>query len=272
MESNEHREAKHRLAQWLSDHIHVEVTITCNKYRKYGKKGAEHYSRCKKSDVYVIPFFEGDSVEVEHSRGRWIADVAIVNQETPRLVFEVLHSSKTTTPRDCLWFEISADQILDYSSSARKVSLTCVRTDSECIDCLISSYDFASLFGKMWIDYTARKSRPCFICKEITYTPVWQDSHSEENSNYPIACCVSCLRKHFDSISFFSNIPRVISRPYLQPRQLPHEAEVTVVTQKADNELLRREMELLKKENQLIQRELELLKKEIDLITKGKGP
>lgn len=275
MESTEHREAKLQLASWLSKQVHIEITITCNKYRKYGKKGAESYSRCKKSDVYVVPYFEGDCVEVEYASGRWVADVAVVNQEAARLVFEVLHSSKTTTPRNSLWFEITADQILSQSPSARKVSLTCVRTDSECLDCLMSAHDFASIFGKMWIDYSQRKNRPCTLCKEISYTPVWQDAYTEGSSNYPIACCTKCLRANFDYISFFSNVPRIVQRteqrrrPELGSRhELSPRAAVQVATD--DNALLRREMELLKKENQLIQRELELLKKEIDFVQRTK--
>lgn len=268
MESTEHREAKLQLASWLSKQVHIEITLTCNKYRKYGKKGEESYSKCKKSDVYVVSYFDGDSVEVEYASGRWVADVAVVNQEAARLVFEVLHSSKTTTPRNTLWFEITADQILGQSPSARKVSLTCVRTDSECVDCLISTHDFASLFGKMWIDYSQRKNRPCALCKEVSYIPVWQDAYAD-GSNYPIACCTKCLRANFDYISFFSNVPRIVQRPE-QRRRRELSPRTVIQVASDDNALLRREMELLKKENQLIQRELELLKKEIDFVQKSK--
>lgn len=31
MESVDHREAKLQLAAWLSNHIHIEVKISCNK-------------------------------------------------------------------------------------------------------------------------------------------------------------------------------------------------------------------------------------------------
>ena len=269
MESTEHREAKLQLASWLRNQVHIEVTITCCKYRKYGKKGEETYSKCKKSDVYVVSYFEGDSVEIEYASGRWIADVALVNQEAARLVFEVLHSSRTTTSRNTLWFEITADQILRQDPLARKVTLTCVRTDSECIGCLISSHDFASLFGKMWIDYAARKNRPCALCKAVAYTPVWQDAYSEGSSNYPVACCDKCLRENFDSIIFFSNVPRIIQREEQKRRkELSPRAESATQECKCDTQLLRREMELLKKENQLIQRELELLKKELEFARK----
>jgi hypothetical protein len=217
MESNEHRLAKDRIVTWLKNRIHIEIEISCKRYKRFGSKGNERYSRCRGYDIYVVKYFDNDEILPEYESANWRADVAVLNREKLRYVFEVFHSSRTTTQRQCLWFEISADQILRYPDDARKVTLRDLRADAKCIECYLSTQDFYPVLGKYWTDYKNGVSKVCTFCKEPDYKPVWQDADIEGNPGFPLASCDSCLRDKFEITMLLVHVPEIhVEKRYVE--------------------------------------------------------
>jgi hypothetical protein len=74
---------------------------------------------------------EGDTVSIEYRDpgGQYVADVALLNGNTVRYIFEVKHShSTTTTVRPEPWFEIPTECILDSQfKQGHSITLKCVR-------------------------------------------------------------------------------------------------------------------------------------------------
>jgi hypothetical protein len=153
-ESQIHKDAKNKLAQWLQDKKPLKLKTKCSscngpcknkkiKYKDNDKVIVEYISQCKK----------------------YIADVAIINDDNVRYVLEVTNTHRTidnaAEVRPEPWFDISADEIVNTDFDKKKVKLNCIRTDCSrfCNDCILICKE--SCYEEPWEGF-----KICSICKK----------------------------------------------------------------------------------------------------------
>jgi hypothetical protein len=105
-ESRIHKNAKHKLAFFLRQRRAINILWQCpNKDIRSSK------NRCKGSGSTRVRYQEEDKVVVEYRdpKGRFVADVALVNGKRAKYIFEFKHTHSTTEgTRPEPWFEIKA--------------------------------------------------------------------------------------------------------------------------------------------------------------------
>ncbi len=133
-ESQIHKAAKERLKDILEAGHSLDVSYLCPKIRADKPWYAKHHPVL---DTFKL--IENDSVVLEYRApdGSYIADVAIINSGKPRVIFEIMHTHRTTTVRPEPWYEINASMLLEWSSpNENKVHVQCDRIRSEhCVIC-----------------------------------------------------------------------------------------------------------------------------------------
>ena len=100
-ESEEHFNAKHELANFLNQGKEIIITFKCRNCRE--KSEAPFKLICKQFEA-----------QVEYIGKGYRADVAVIYNNKPILIFEVLYTHKTleNDKRPVLWVELSASDIL----------------------------------------------------------------------------------------------------------------------------------------------------------------
>ncbi len=146
-ESEIHRMTKSWLVDALRRGTRIRITYKCTKCSTVND--AEEIV-CSANDS-VIPEYRGP-------QSKWIADIAIRNNETHQIkcIIEIFHTSRTTTPRPEPWYEVSAQDILSEINNGvnDKITLLDLRAvpQRECLSCknfreqdsnIISSSDIA---------------------------------------------------------------------------------------------------------------------------------
>jgi ssDNA-binding Zn-finger/Zn-ribbon topoisomerase 1 len=153
-ESQQHKDAKLRLAQRLqekdSNILIMGLCPNCG---------------CERSAVNMTPhtFKEGDEVVVEYRdpAGKYVADIAVLNEGKVRVIYEVKHTHQTTTDvRPEPWYEITTQDIFtaeqDYSSKDTPYYISCKRNNKNrwCKKCIATDYQtLKEMFDKpLFID------------------------------------------------------------------------------------------------------------------------
>lgn len=146
-ESEIHRMTKFWLVDALRRGTRIRMTYKCTKCSTVND--AEEIV-CSANDS-VIPEYQGP-------QRKWIADIAIRNNETHQIkcIIEIFHTSRTTTPRPEPWYEVSSQDILSEINNGvnDKITLLDLRVvpQRECLSCkklpeqdsnIISSSDIA---------------------------------------------------------------------------------------------------------------------------------
>lgn len=125
-ESQIHKDAKQRIIYWLENKIELKVHKKC--------------VTCETVFIDKIKYQDDDKYLIEKKH----ADVTIFDSnETPRYIFEVRHTHKTTTNRHEPWYEIEAKEILEYENP-NEIILHDIR-EIECKKCK----DLTPIFQEM---------------------------------------------------------------------------------------------------------------------------
>lgn len=142
-ESQQHKICKLLVAAYLERSNILTMFYTCS------GNAAPHVSN---EDIILC---KGDEIVIEYRdpTGKYIADLAIVNDGKPRIIFEIYHTHKTlTTDRPEPWYEIHAYDILnnvktDVASQVVKFQCSRNRTrcDSKCAQCRLGINDLGAL-------------------------------------------------------------------------------------------------------------------------------
>lgn len=151
-ESSTHGAAKYKLRELLRTNHPISILGTSCEY-------------CNRSDNGVtIEYDPEDTFHTEYvlsDGGR--ADVAVINNNVIKYIFEVMHKHKTKIPRKEPWFEISADAILEIDVTVK--------------DCIILR-DIK--------DYTkGHACRSCYDAREKYFT--WKASYCERKDEIKLA-------------------------------------------------------------------------------------
>jgi len=179
-ESELHKEAKLKLASWLKDKKNIDIFWVCCKSTYNGKKcgNGEMNMECN------IKHDENDIVTTEYRdvNNKYIADVAIINNNEVKYIFEIKHTHSTTTNvRPEPWFEIETKNIFDTETNEEEneVILTCIRNHKNryCSNCRILDEEWVNnlpfLNKKNGIEQQWAQENPCIKCGRIKYNPIF---------------------------------------------------------------------------------------------------
>jgi hypothetical protein len=179
-ESDLHKEAKLKLALWLNDKNNINIFWTCCKIRNDGKTcdGNMDIDECN------IKYDENDVVIIDYkdSNNNYIADVAVINNNNLKYIFEIKHPHSTTINiRPEPWFEIETIDIFDSEPNEKEndITLTCIRNNKNryCSNCRILDEEWVNnlplLNKKNGIEQQWEQENPCIKCNRIKYSPVF---------------------------------------------------------------------------------------------------
>jgi len=125
-ESEIHKMSKHIIADLLRKRKIRTVICPCSKGCTYDEQ---------------IKYEDGDEVMVEYRvSDKCIVDVAVVNKEKVRYVFEIYNTHKTTRETPEPWFEVDAKEILKKTEDAY-IYMHCIRRDRYCSTCVKQAND-----------------------------------------------------------------------------------------------------------------------------------
>ncbi len=113
-ESQLHKDAKYKLAEWLANCRPLEITWPCPKCG--GHTGGE--------TEYEVLYIDGDEPVIEYRdpNGKYVADVALLNNGQIRYIFEVKHThATTTTVRPDPWFEFTTAEIYSAENNSKEI-------------------------------------------------------------------------------------------------------------------------------------------------------
>lgn len=226
-ESQIHKDAKNKLAQWLQDKKPLKIKTKCSscngpcknkkiKYKDNDKVIVEYISQCKK----------------------YIADVAIINNDNVRYVLEVTNTHRTidnaAEVRPEPWFDINADEIVNTDFDKDKVKLNCIRTDCSrfCNNCK-ESKNYIEQAKELFKDVYDRKEIEidweCILCgKEpgtdcVNILPTYNIVYDYKFKNINIDIAIFNKEKIKYFIIFNENIidkiPEDIRWFYFKPEQ-----------------------------------------------------
>ena len=116
-----HKMAKHVIADMLRKRKIKTIVCPCPKGCTYNEQ---------------IKYEDGDEVVVEYRvNDKCIVDVAVVNKEKVRYVFEIYNTHKTARETPEPWFEVDAKEILKKTEDAY-IYIHCIRRDRYCSTCV----------------------------------------------------------------------------------------------------------------------------------------
>ncbi len=196
-ESQQHKDAKVKLAEWLRDRKIEFINWSCKV--KKGSYLCNNLDNC----CDEIEHKEGDTVQLEYRDpgGKYVADVAILNNNTVRYIFEVLHTHRTITEcRPEPWYEISTEDILEFAHEPDYIpELSCRRMAPKvrkCEDCKLLEEDWISslpaLPHKIGSEDDWKQIRPCIVCGRSSYNPIFMRGFKQ--------LCKICLSNEADAL------------------------------------------------------------------------
>jgi hypothetical protein len=131
-------------------------------------------------------------IEYRDPKNKYVADIAVINNNKVKTIFEIKHTHETTTNvRPEPWYEITTDEIFENENRIEnpipnpkddglekdEYYIDCVRKSKNryCINCKISYESWAlniPMLSKRYGQETMwKQTAPCIICKTEQYSP-----------------------------------------------------------------------------------------------------
>jgi|Laugrespbdmm15sd_2_1035082.scaffolds.fasta_scaffold11117_3 hypothetical protein len=192
-ESQIHKHVKSQFAELLKSQTPINIGWGCDTCN------AECYFSQEKS---IIEYKPGDDIVLEYREktGKWIADIAVINNGTLRYIFEIQNTHKTVTSRPEPWYEIHVDNFIYEHERINQeggdiYNFSCQRTD-------IDRYCYGSFCWKhKWVknipcfkDITYLETNPCLLCGCKNYEPQ-TDGFTDAFTDEYMRVCITCLLK-----------------------------------------------------------------------------
>jgi hypothetical protein len=181
-ESQLHKDAKLKMAEWLKSKQNIEVNSCC--------ASCSSWPGSDECDDVNIDYKDGDEAVVEYRDplNKYVADVALVNDGKVRYIFEIKHThATTTTVRPEPWFEFTTERIARAETELndpdpdvnfnKTVLLTCVRQSKNhyCNNCRGETEEWAlnlpRLMKKVGQEGMWKQEKSCIQCKTEQYSP-----------------------------------------------------------------------------------------------------
>jgi hypothetical protein len=189
-ESEIHKHSKLLIQKWLNEKKTLSIGWSCKNTTKFGY--------CGVYDGYTddeIKYQNGDSIVIEYRdpNGKYVADVAILNDNKVRYIIEIKHSHATSTlVRPEPWIEIDSGDISSCEIEDDTVYLDNCRINEKryCSNCRVKQEGWVSnipvLVKKYGVERGWKQELPCISCGTISYSPEWIQ-------NRPRQVCKMCL-------------------------------------------------------------------------------
>ncbi len=207
---------------------------------------------------------EGDKAILEYrdKEGKWIADVALVNNGEVRCIVEVKNTHSTTTKRPEPWYEVDAAKfikaIYDQYEDSKKYSETSSESDYanepdyvfsvDCIRkdiirrCYGSFCDTESWVRRIPGYYDKNDDNSCILCKKKEYDPT-SDGQTGKFQNCQIRVCYDCLYQDI----IHKKIRDIYSMDKIKESKLVWAKKGYIEIKESNQEFSSEEKELLKK-------------------------
>ena len=214
-ESQQHKDAKFKLAERLKSKFKILINNSCPKCTSSSVLDNYEYKYDDKDDVII---------EYRDPNNRYVADIAVLNGGKVKSIFEIMHTHKTTTNvRPEPWYEINTEDIFEEETRIASDDpnhpknflekdvyyLTCVRNSPNryCINCSVMYEPWAlnipMLSKRRGQEVMWKQDAPCIICKRDKYSPQFIKG--------PRQICKICLATDYDKIKeMYSNKPLFI--------------------------------------------------------------
>lgn len=159
-ESQIHKEAKYRLKTFLENNCRIIFTFKCPKHNYASRETFNLFEK----EVVITEFRD--------PKGSYVADLAIIKEDSsPKVIFEILYTHKTTRSRPEPWFEVNALDVLNtsFSIDTDELHFQCCRAPRMCGICINAGNhlgafndndDYSLAF------YEMSNSYKCLACKE----------------------------------------------------------------------------------------------------------
>ena len=214
-ESQQHKDAKFKFAERLKQKFTILITNNCP-YPKCGIGPAVF-----DMDKYI--YNDDDTVILEYRdpNNKYVADIAVINNNKVKTIFEIKHTHETTTNvRPEPWYEITTEQIfenetriesdnhLDDGLDKNKYYIDCVRKSINryCFNCKITNENWAlkipMLNKKNGRETMWKQESPCIMCKATQYSPQFIKG--------PRQLCVMCAGTDYNTLKEMYNKPLFI--------------------------------------------------------------
>lgn len=201
-ETELHKHAKLFIKSWLEQKKSIWFAWACRTQFKFGL--------CNRSDDHTedtLLYKEGDRVVLEYRdpKGKYIADIAVLNAGNVRYIIEVQHTHKTTT--DCRpepWVEISADEATLDNCDNDVLNLENIRTNEKrgCANCTVKREPWVGkipiLSKKQGAERNWEQDSPCIYCERISYNPEFIEGKFRQ-------VCKICLGTEPEKVRQISN-------------------------------------------------------------------
>jgi hypothetical protein len=192
-EAQIHKHVKYQFAELLKAQTPIHIGWGCDMCN------ADCYFSQEKS---IIEYKSGDEVILEYrdENGKWVADIAVINNGLIRYIFEIQNTHKTVTYRPEPWYEIHVDDFMNEYSRINQecgyiYNFSCQRSD-------IERYCYGSFCWKhTWVrnipcfkDIKQLESNPCILCGRRDYEPQTDGCTGVFTDEY-LRTCLTCLLK-----------------------------------------------------------------------------
>lgn len=195
-ESQQHKDAKLRLAERLRDKLPITIFSICPKC------GCSPGGLCDSDHTYE----EGDEIIIEYrdpSR-KYVADIAVLNAGKVRVIYEIKHTHQTTTDvRPEPWYEITTEDIFETEKEivedpTKKYMICCTRMHKLrwCMNCKTKTESWMQqvphLKKRCGQETMWKQEKPCIICGCEKYSPEWM--------NGPLQLCKFCITTDYQTL------------------------------------------------------------------------
>jgi hypothetical protein len=175
----------------------------CGNQTQFGTCGtADHYTE------HSIDYKDGDQVVLEYRdpKGKYIADVAVLNEGKLRYIIEVVHSHRTTTQcRPEPWFEVNANDVDEgchYGEPTIFLESRRVNDKRYCSNCTVKQQAWTTSIPVLPKKYGKERGweqdKPCICCGTDVYSPEWIASR-------PRQVCKICIGTQHEKVHEFVN-------------------------------------------------------------------
>lgn len=197
-ESDNHKHAKLLLQKWLQQKRKITFGWSCQNQISFGT-----CSVMDNTTKHTIHYKEGDTVVLEYRDpyGKYIADIAVLNNDKVRYIIEIKHSHQTsTTCRPEPWFEVdsnSIDEGCHYGEDEILLENCRINDKRYCANCRVKQEKWVSaipiLQKKYGVERSWKQELPCILCKRNQYNPEWIEKR-------PRQVCKICLGSEPDRL------------------------------------------------------------------------
>jgi len=219
-ESQQHKDAKLKLAERLKQHFKIELNNNCPECSA-NPAALEDYKYTYNDDDEVV-------IEYRDPKNKYVADIAVLNKNKVKAIFEIKHTHETTTDvRPEPWYEITTAEIFEEENRLVNGDTTdvfdkdvyylhCMRKSRNrfCINCRICYEPWAlnipMLSKKNGKEAMWKQNGACIICKTVQYNPQWIRGHRQ--------ICQMCVASDYDKLKEMYDKPVLkIKEMYIKP-------------------------------------------------------